>query len=159
MLLFEMSFDRYIGVYQVVNGRNGIPRMICMCKQRDNREQGTIISIMFLEPKAGQKNVVDSPPRSQRTSKTYFRSRHTLLKALQWPTSQGPTRLDLWSCLHLDLCATPNPLWPSVPPTCQLWLFLGTFASTVPGALTAGSVLTHALRFHLLREVFPGLPL
>lgn len=51
MLLFEMGFDGYIGVYQVVNGSSGIPRKICMCKPEDVREQGTVISILCLEPK------------------------------------------------------------------------------------------------------------
>lgn len=55
MLLFEMGFDGYIGVYQAVNGRSGIPRMICMCKPERCQRKGTIISIMCLEPKAGRK--------------------------------------------------------------------------------------------------------
>lgn len=52
MLISELGFDGCIGVYQVVNGRSGIPgTRKGSLSQRKIREQGTIISVVWQEAK------------------------------------------------------------------------------------------------------------
>lgn len=48
MLIWEPPLDRYIRVYQAGNGRSGAPA------QGKVKEQGTIICMIWLEPKCRQ---------------------------------------------------------------------------------------------------------
>ena len=52
MLILELGFDGCIAVYQIVNGRSGIPgTRKGSLSQRNIREQGTIISVVWQEAK------------------------------------------------------------------------------------------------------------
>lgn len=55
MLIWEPPLDRYIRVYQAGNGRSGAPAQgKVYASQRNVKEQGTIICMIWLEPKCRQ---------------------------------------------------------------------------------------------------------
>lgn len=52
MLILELGFDGCIGAYQAMNGKSGIPgTRKGSTSQRNVKEQGTIMRVVWLEPK------------------------------------------------------------------------------------------------------------